>query len=62
MGAGVDTPKLYRNFTYGTKIKGLGFAPNATVEHRFDNRASRSGRLARLVVALKNIGPTASYL
>lgn len=49
------------NVDYGTKIKGFGFIPNANVDTHFDNRASRSGRLGRMIAALKNIGPTVSY-
>lgn len=49
------------NADYGTKIKGFGFVPNANVDTHFDNRASRSGRLGRLLAALKNIGPNVAY-
>lgn len=49
------------NIDYGTKIKGFGFIPNANVDTHFDNRASRSGRLGRMIAALKNIGPSVSY-
>ncbi len=49
------------NADYGTKIKGFGFVPNANVDTHFDNRANRSGRLGRLVAALKNIGPGVAY-
>ncbi len=49
------------NVDYGTKIKGFGFIPNANVDTHFDNRASRSGRIGRMIAALKNIGPTVSY-
>ena len=49
------------NADYGTKIKGFGFIPNANVDTHFDNRASRSGRLGRMIAALKNIGPSVSY-
>lgn len=49
------------NVDYGTKIKGFGFIPNANVDTHFDNRASRSGRLGRMIAALKNIGPSVSY-
>lgn len=49
------------NIDFGTKIKGFGFIPNANVDTHFDNRASRSGRLGRMIAALKNIGPSVSY-
>ncbi len=49
------------NADFGTKIKGFGFVPNANVDTHFDNRASRSGRLGRLLAALKNIGPNVAY-
>nr|WP_295780990.1 pre-peptidase C-terminal domain-containing protein [Rhodoferax sp.] len=49
------------NADFGTKIKGFGFVPNANVDTHFDNRASRSGRLGRLLAALKNIGPDVAY-
>lgn len=49
------------NPDFGTKIKGFGFVPNANVDTHFDNRNSRTGRLGRLIAALKNIGPTVGY-
>lgn len=49
------------NIDFGTKIKGFGFVPNANIDTHFDNRASRSGRLGRLLAALKNIGPNVAY-
>lgn len=49
------------NSDFGTKIKGFGFIPNANIDTHFDNRASKSGRLGRLVAALKNVGPTVAY-
>lgn len=49
------------NIDFGTKIKGFGFVPNANVDTHFDNRAGRSGRLGRLLAALKNIGPNVAY-
>ena len=49
------------NPDFGTKIKGFGFVPNANIDTHFDNRASRSGRLGRLLAALKNIGPNVTY-
>ena len=61
---GTPAPSCLTNGTnadYGTKIKGFGFVPNANVDTHFDNRASRSGRLGRLLAALKNIGPHVAY-
>ena len=49
------------NADFGTKIKGFGFVPNANVDTHFDNRNGRTGRLGRLIAALKNIGPTVGY-
>lgn len=49
------------NIDYGTKIKGFGFIPNAIVDTHFDNRNSRSGRLGRMIAALKNIGAGVAY-
>ena len=49
------------NPDFGTKIKGFGFVPNANVDTHFDNRNSRTGRLGRLIAALKNIGPAVGY-
>ena len=49
------------NADFGTKIRGFGLVPNANVDTHFDNRNSRTGRLGRLIAALKNIGPTVSY-
>ena len=49
------------NIDFGTKIKGFGLVPNANVDTHFDNRNSRTGRLGRLLAALKNIGPTVGY-
>lgn len=49
------------NIDFGTKIKGFGFVPNANIDTHFDNRASRSGRLGRLLAALKHIGPNVAY-
>lgn len=49
------------NIDFGTKIKGFGFVPNANVDTHFDNRNSRSGRLGRMIAALKNIGPNVAY-
>ncbi len=49
------------NIDFGTKIKGFGFVPNANIDTHFDNRASRSGRLGRLLAALKNNGPNVAY-
>jgi cyanophycinase len=46
---------------YGTKIKGFGFITNAIVDTHFDNRSGRTGRLGRMVAALKNIGTGAAY-
>lgn len=46
---------------YGTKIKGLGMVPNAVVDTHFDNRPSRTGRLGRLLAALKNVGTGVGY-
>jgi cyanophycinase len=46
---------------FGTKIKGFGFIPNANVDTHFDNRNSKTGRLGRLLAALKNIGPQVAY-
>jgi cyanophycinase len=46
---------------YGTKIKGFGFIGNAIVDTHFDNRSGRTGRLGRMVAALKNIGTGAAY-
>lgn len=46
---------------FGSKIKGFGFIPNANVDTHFDNRASKTGRLGRLLAALKNIGPQVAY-
>jgi cyanophycinase len=46
---------------YGTKIAGLGMVPNAVVDTHFDNRPSRTGRLGRLVAALKNTGSGVGY-
>lgn len=46
---------------YGTKIKGFGFISNAIVDTHFDNRSNRTGRLGRMVAALKNIGGGAAY-
>ena len=49
------------NADFGTRIKGFGFVPNANVDTHFDNRNGRTGRLGRLLAALKNIGPTVGY-
>jgi cyanophycinase len=49
------------NSDFGTKIKGFGFVPNANVDTHFDNRGGKSGRLGRLISALKNIGPNVAY-
>jgi len=46
---------------HGSKIKGFGFVVNANIDTHFDNRSNRSGRLGRLLVALKDIGPTVAY-
>ena len=46
---------------YGSKIKGFGFVPNAIVDTHFDNRSNRTGRLGRMVAALKNIGGGVAY-
>ncbi|MGZ3181416.1 MAG: Type 1 glutamine amidotransferase-like domain-containing protein [Telluria sp.] len=46
---------------YGTKIKGFGFVPNAVVDTHFDNRPSRTGRLGRLLAALKNLNTGVGY-
>jgi cyanophycinase len=46
---------------YGSKIKGFGFVTDAIVDTHFDNRASRTGRLGRMVAALKNIGAGVAY-
>jgi cyanophycinase len=49
--AGADSLRAYDN---GAKMKGLGFLPaNVLSDTHFD---SRSGRLGRLVAAMKNIG------
>ena len=61
---GTPAPSCLTNPTnadYGTKIKGFGFVPNANVDTHFDNRANRSGRIGRLLAALKNIGPNVAY-
>ncbi|MDT8992563.1 pre-peptidase C-terminal domain-containing protein [Curvibacter sp. APW13] len=52
---------LPSNPDYGAKIKGLGFIPNANVETHFDTRKSATGRLGRMINALKNIGPDVAY-
>lgn len=49
------------NIDFGTKIKGFGFVPNANVDTHFDNRGGRTGRLGRLLAALKNVGPNVAY-
>ena len=49
------------NADFGTRIKGFGFVPNANVDTHFDNRNGRTGRLGRLLAALKNVGPTVGY-
>ena len=46
---------------YGSRIKGFGFVPNAIVDTHFDNRSNRTGRLGRMVAALKNIGGRVAY-
>jgi|GEM_PF-1410813 len=46
---------------YGTKIKGFGFISNAIVDTHFDNRSNRTGRLGRLVAALKSIDTGTAY-
>ncbi len=46
---------------YGSKIKGFGFVSNAIVDTHFDNRSNRTGRLGRMVAALKNIGSGVAY-
>ncbi len=46
---------------YGTKINGFGFINNAIVDTHFDNRANRTGRLGRMIAALKNTGVGAAY-
>jgi cyanophycinase len=46
---------------YGTKIKGFGFVTDAIVDTHFDNRVNRTGRLGRMVAALKNMGTGVAY-
>ncbi len=49
------------NIDFGTKIKGFGFVPNANIDTHFDNRNGRTGRLGRLLAALKNTGIGVAY-